>query len=97
MKSEVINMYLRLVGYSQGMELVNWFNDKYEKDSSGKYTKSYANVTVGGFSIQGTDEQLQEAMKFVNNKDWRHEFTFNHPTEVTKGIVENLKKESKIN
>ena len=87
---EVITFYIRLLSYSEACELVNWFNSSYEK-IEGKYTKSFANITVGGTTLQGTQKQIEKAVIFLEDKGWRYELTLEHPSEVNKAILNNLK------
>lgn len=93
--NDITTMYLRLTGYEKGNEAKCWYNEQYEK-LNGKFTKSYAGVTVGGFFFQGTKDQLESVIVWVADKGWRYEWSTNHPSNTVASIVDDLKKEGRI-
>lgn len=80
------HIYVRLMSYDAACDVVNHFNGIYD---NGKY--SYANITVGGFSIKGYENEIEYIKNYIKDNFKRYEFSEKHPVETTKKIVENLK------
>ena len=75
--------YIRLLTYGIAMEIVNYAN------AIGG--DCYAHVTVGGISIQSTDEEWEDIHTHIKGLGVRFEVSEDHPTKTTKKIVNSLK------
>lgn len=86
------NFYVRLLSYDNAMELINFV--KVEgKDS---IDDDYANIVVGGVSVQINDKSEKDVIEFLDGLDVRYEISAIHPTKVTDAIVADLKDQGVI-
>ncbi|MGB0423997.1 MAG: hypothetical protein ACPGED_06740 [Flavobacteriales bacterium] len=93
---ETITFYARLLTYDNMVKLTDWFNDQFEKTSEGKFTKSFANITVGGGCFQGTKDQIEAVMLYAGEEGMSPEWSTTHPEDTVSSLVKSLKEQGKI-
>lgn len=76
--------YLRLLTYENACKVIDFINANDEND--------YANITIGGVSMQVSDENWNKVETFIKSLGVRYEIGTKHPYEVHQQIVCNLKK-----
>ena len=87
---KLMQAYFRLLNYSQAMQVKRYFNEQYEYKAATD-NKAFANITTGGLSVYGLESQILDAVDFVEKQGFRYELCFEHPTTITKRIVQDLK------
>lgn len=80
---EWATMFVRLLNYKDACKVVDFSNSVCE-DSS--------NITVGGVRITAPQEIWEKVIAFIETLNSRYELSVEHPTEITKRIIESFKK-----
>lgn len=75
--------YLRLLSYDNACKVIDFINTNDPNN--------YANITVGGVSMQVSDENWNKVENFIKSLDVRYEVGTEPPHKVVERIVSNLK------
>lgn len=75
--------YLRLLSYDNACKVIDFINANDPND--------YANITVGGVSMQVSDENWNKVEDFIKSLNVRYEVGTEPPHKVVARIVSNLK------
>ncbi len=75
--------YLRLLNYENACKVIDFINTNDKKD--------YANVTVGGVSMQVSDENWGKVETYIKSLGVRYEVGTIPPYKVTEQIISDLK------
>ncbi|HSE99790.1 MAG TPA: hypothetical protein VLA48_02750 [Nitrososphaeraceae archaeon] len=81
--------YIRLLSYDNGLKVIDYVE-------SLKVYENYANITVGGISLQILEEDFGKVVEFIESLNDRYEITTEHPTKIEANIVKNLKENGVI-
>lgn len=84
-----LQRYIRLLSYENALKVIDFV------ESLNAY-ENYANITVGGVSLQILEEDLQKVLDFLISLNTRFEITTDHPTKVEQNIVSKLKEKGVI-
>ena len=86
MNTGKIHFYIRLLSYDEAVSVT----DKME------VLGGNGNITGGGISLTGTQNQWDEILTFMEENCNSFELSKSSPTEVTKNIVSDLKRKGEI-
>jgi hypothetical protein len=75
--------YLRLLSYEDACKLIKFVNTNDSDD--------YANITIGGVSVNAKEENWGIIEDFIKTLNTRYEITTEHPHIVHQKIVASLK------
>lgn len=75
--------FVRLLSYQNACKVIDFVN-KHNKEN-------YANITVGGISMQIKEDSLKPIEDFIKSLGVRYEIGDEHPEKVVKKIVSDLK------
>lgn len=75
--------YLRLLSYENACKVIDFINENDKND--------YASITVGGVSMQVSEENWDKVETFIKSLDVSYEVGTEAPYKVEQRIVENLK------
>lgn len=75
--------YLRLLNYENACKVIDFININDKND--------YANITVGGVSIQVSEQNWEKVEEFIKSLGVSYEVGSEHPYKVKQQIVSNLK------
>ena len=84
-----LQLYIRLLSYDNSLKVIDYVE-------SLKVYENYANITVGGISLQVLEEDLQKVLDFIDSLGDRYEISNEHPTKTTDRIISNLKNKGVI-
>jgi len=84
-----LQLYIRLLSYDNGLKVIDYV------ESLNVY-ENYANITVGGISLQILEADLQKVLDFIDSLGDRYEISNEHPTKTEAGIISNLKNKGMI-
>ena len=76
--------YLRLLNYENACKVIDFINTNDKND--------YANITVGGVSMQVSEQNWDKVETFIKSLGDRYEVGTEAPYKVEQQIVSNLKK-----
>ena len=76
--------YLRLLNYENACKVIDFINTNYKND--------YANIAVGGVSMQVSEQNWHKVEAFIKSLNVRYEVGAEAPYKVEQQIVSNLKK-----
>jgi hypothetical protein len=75
--------YLRLLSYENACKVIDFINTNDKND--------YANITVGGVSMQVSEQNWDKIEAFIKSLNVRYEVGTEAPYKVEQQIVSNLK------
>ena len=81
--------YLRLLNYENACKVIDFINTNDKND--------YANITVGGVSMQVSENNWNKVEGFIKGLNVRYEVGTEAPYNVEKSIVNDLKNAGVIN
>jgi len=75
-----VQFYIRLVSYDNACKII-----EYMEKLGGM-----GNITTDGFNLEGSKDNWEKVITFIEEKEIRYELVKEHPTTVTNKIVDNL-------
>lgn len=81
--------YIRLLSYKNALKVIDYVD-------SLKVYENYANITVGGVSLQILDDDFEKVLDFIEKLGVRYEISNEHSTKTEANIVKNLKEKGVI-
>ncbi len=87
--------YIRLLSYENACKVIDFVN-KSDVFSGTKEKEDYANITVGGVSVQISEENYPKMEDFIKSLKVRYEIGDVAPYKVEQQIVRTLKERGVI-
>lgn len=75
--------YIRLLSYDNACKVIEFINKNDKMD--------YSHITPGGVAMQVLEKNRDKVETFIKSLEVRYEICDDHPEEVTRRIVEDLK------